>query len=318
MEQGGFSLAAGADDGRPGPRKRARGAWDAKPPSDEEAEPSQSSTSKAAKGKGSIIGKEHLIGKVNRVRHPEIRRLCAHFLKDDCMWGDQCRFSHSAEELRAGAPVTEGMTFNNLEASVASRSVPVPRKQLKFLMTEETRQALTDCSGISSVSWDAEDAKVTISGTYQQVDAAEQLLKRVISHCNWGANLAKVSGLLRLQPCKAAKVRLSPMHPALKEQTLNLHAGSSRFTVGSGSSTDIVLKGPLISRAHATLEFIPGKGALYVVDTSTNGTFLNGIRLPGKSSGKVVVWHSDELLFPEPNMNSVMEFGYLVNVELIS
>lgn len=313
------------------PRKRGRGAWDAEPEFDPEADPSaEAEEQPKAKTGGSQIrahqGKsakvvDELIGKVKPVKKPSMQRLCAHFLKDDCMWGDQCRFSHSVEELREGAPPTEGMNFNNLEASLATRSVAVPRQQLKFLMTEETRQVLTDASGISSVVWYPEAAKVSISGTAQQVEAAEHLLKRVVTHCSWGVNAAKVSGILRLQPCKAAKVTLSPMHPSLKAITINLNAVNNRFTVGSGSSNDVVLKGPvgLISRAHATLELTPSKGALYVVDTSTNGTFLNGIQLPAKSSGKVIVWHGDELLFPEPGMSqNNMEFGYMVNLELVA
>merc|ERR1712146_535840 len=105
----------------------------------------------------------------------------------------------------------------------------------------------TDAAGVSSMLWNPEAGKVTVYGTPQQVEAAEQLLKRVVTHCNWGVNEARVSALLRLRPCKAAKVRLSPMHPALKPMTFSLHPGNVRFTVGSGSSNDVVVQGPLIS-----------------------------------------------------------------------
>ena len=64
------------------------------------------------------------------------------------------------------------------------------------------------------------------------------------------------------------------------------------------------------------LELVPAKGLVYAIDMSTNGTFLNSKRLPTKDkSAKVVLWHGDELLFQDPNAS--MEFGYMVNLELV-
>lgn len=259
-----------------------------------------------------------LIGKVRAVNRPGERRLCSHFLGGDCLWGDRCRFSHDAGELRAGAPATTEMSFSNLESNLVSRVIKVPRPQLKFLMTEGSRQMLANASGLSEVTWEPEASKVTIAGTALQVESAEQLLKRVFTHCNWGVSEAKVQGLLSLRPCKAARVRLSPMAPQLKQTSINLNCSQTRFTMGSDASNDLTLKGPLISRAHLVLEFKPDKGALYVIDVSTNGAFLNGVKLPSKSSGRVVLWHGDELLFPEPNKEvNALEFGFMVNLELL-
>lgn len=258
-----------------------------------------------------------LIGVVRPVRNPSNRRICEHFLKNDCLWGDQCRFSHDPEELRAGTPATTEMDFSSTDAGRTERTLSIPRTQLKFIMNEGSRQLLTDATGISEITWDPTFAKVTIYGTPAQVDSGEQHLKRVITHCNWGASEAKVHGLLSLRPCKTARLRLSPMVPSLKPLTINLSAGNPTCSMGSDASNDVALKGPLISRSHATLEFSPEKGCMYVIDRSTNGTFLNGVRLPSKASGKVVLWHGDELLFPEPNKAvNVLEFGYMVNLEL--
>jgi len=51
-----------------------------------------------------------------------------------------------------------------------------------------------------------------------------------------------------------------------------------------------------------------------VLDLSTNGTFLNGIRLPGKQVGKVLLSHGDELLLKDP-AGGEQEFGYIVNLQ---
>eukprot|EP00434_Breviolum_minutum_P005869 symbB.v1.2.005175.t1/scaffold298.1/size236510/19 len=51
-----------------------------------------------------------------------------------------------------------------------------------------------------------------------------------------------------------------------------------------------------------------------VIDCSTNGTFLNGLRLPPKTTGKVLLSHGDELLLQDP-ANGDQEFGYVVNIQ---
>merc|ERR1719329_1520787 len=79
-------------------------------------------------------------GSVKPLSKPGKQRLCSHWMKDDCLWGDQCRFSHNPEELRAGMPVTEGMNFSNLEAGQVATSMSIPRNQLPHFMTESTRR----------------------------------------------------------------------------------------------------------------------------------------------------------------------------------
>merc|ERR1711957_201947 len=72
----------------------------------------------------------------------------------------------------------------------------------------------------------------------------------------------------------------------------------------------------LVSRAHVSIEYDPVKGLLYVCDCSTNGTFLNGVRLPSKIKGKVLLSHGDELLLKDPS-GPQSEFGYIVNLSFL-
>jgi len=98
---------------------------------------------------------------------------------------------------------------------------------------------------------------------------------------------------------------------------MNLSIGNSKLKIGTGDGNHLKVRGSLLSRAHAVLEFVPTRGVVYVIDTSTNGTFLNGKRLPEKASAKVVLWHGDELLLQDPAAPGQSgEFGYMVNLEI--
>merc|ERR1712048_1199550 len=77
---------------------------------------------------------------------------------------------------------------------------------------------------------------------------------------------------------------------------------------------DVVIQDPIISRQHCVIELDAERGAVYVLDCSTNGTFLNGRRLPSKSSGKVLLSHGDELLLKDPSAGEP-EFGFIVNIQ---
>merc|ERR1711948_51867 len=96
------------------------------------------------------------------------------------------------------------------------------------------------------------------------------------------------------------------------EKTLNL--SSPIVSIGKEKTNDLVINDPIISRVHVVLELDPDRGAVYAIDCSTNGTFLNGVRLPSKTVGKVLIQHGDELLFKDPATGE-QEFGYIVNIQ---
>merc|ERR1712217_172315 len=83
--------------------------------------------------------------------------------------------------------------------------------------------------------------------------------------------------------------------------------------IGTEKSCDAAIQDPIISRKHTILELDEERGAVYVLDCSTNGTFLNGVRLPSKTVGKVLLSHGDELLLKDPSTGE-QEFGYIVNL----
>lgn len=184
-------------------------------------------------------------------------------------------------------------------------------------MTDASKRRLMEASGAADVKWEPAKGEASVTGTAAQVEKAGHILQRVATHCMWGASESKIQGLLRPQEnCSSARCRLSPMVPSLKECSTRLSAGTPQLTIGSDPSNNLRVTGPLVSRMHAVLEFLPEKGSVYIIDVSTNGTFLNGRRLPPKGSGKVVLWHGDELLLQDPSTGG-SEFGYMVNIEIV-
>eukprot|EP00929_Paragymnodinium_shiwhaense_P088844 TRINITY_DN49149_c0_g1_i1.p1 TRINITY_DN49149_c0_g1~~TRINITY_DN49149_c0_g1_i1.p1 ORF type:complete len:503 (+),score=81.72 TRINITY_DN49149_c0_g1_i1:72-1511(+) len=245
-----------------------------------------------------------------------------------CHRGEECWFAHTKEELEKGiqirhaaqkslTPATQRMDFSVPSAAQNEKAVTIPPEQIRCLMTDATRELVMQLTGISEVRWEKQRRKAILMGSAAQVEKAASMLQRVSTHCLWGISEPKVRGLLRPpQDATSVRLRLSPMMPTLKEANIQLNIGKPVLTIGTDASCGLRLKGPSLSRNHAQLEFQPEKGAVYIADTSTNGTFLNGKRLPAKGSAKVVLWHGDELLFQDPQLGGG-EFGYVVNLEML-
>jgi len=198
------------------------------------------------------------------------------------------------------------------------RKLAIPEAQIPYVMTVATKQAISEATG-AEIQW--EPPCTRIIGTGVQAAKAEKMLLRVTKHCLWGASGEKVAALLR--PFReggekneaSIRLRLTPMSN-LKAFELALTGAKRTVKVGKGAENDIVVPDALVSRKHCVLSFERHSGSLYVYDHSTNGTFLNGKRLPGKKSGKVILMHGDELLLKNPEHGDG-EFGYIVNVQQV-
>merc|ERR1712039_462468 len=103
---------------------------------------------------------------------------------------------------------------------------------------------------------------------------------------------------------------MNTLRPAQK--TLNI--STPFLSIGKDKGNDVSIQDPLVSRTHCVLELDTDRGSVYAIDCSTNGTFLNGIRMPNKNVGKVLISHGDELLFKDPATGD-QEFGYIVNLQ---
>eukprot|EP00929_Paragymnodinium_shiwhaense_P095871 TRINITY_DN5718_c0_g1_i5.p1 TRINITY_DN5718_c0_g1~~TRINITY_DN5718_c0_g1_i5.p1 ORF type:complete len:355 (+),score=84.24 TRINITY_DN5718_c0_g1_i5:124-1188(+) len=208
---------------------------------------------------------------------------------------------------------TTAMDFSKLTTNqLAQSTVIVQKKLVDSLMTSEHRRLLTEETGCN-VEWKPDEASVALSGSAEQVKKAQRLLARVMMHCRWGYGEAKVRRLLRPRRCSSVLCRLSPMN-TLRPIEKNLSVKDPMLTIGKDKNCDATIADQLISRQHVAIELDEERGAVYVLDCSTNGTFLNGIRLPGKQVGKVLLSHGDELLLKDPS-HGEQEFGYIVNLQ---
>lgn len=178
-------------------------------------------------------------------------------------------------------------------------------------MTPENRRLLTTESG-ATVDWDPDTGEAELGGNPEQVNRAKRLLTRVLTHCHWGCHDAKVKRLLQPYSVDTVLCRLSPTNMLRPAEKL-MSAANPTLSVGKGGTNDVVIEDALVSRQHCILELDGERGAVYILDLSTNGTFLNGIRLPSKGQGKVLLSHGDEILLKDP-ATGVTEFGYIVNL----
>jgi len=206
---------------------------------------------------------------------------------------------------------TTPMDFSRIVQNQPTREMPVPKNLVEHLMTSEHRALLIEESG-ADAEWAPDEHVVKLRGSTDQVKRAMRLLQRVVMHCHWGRSEAKVSRLLKPKIVESAIVRLSPMN-TLRPFEKTLSNANTVLCIGKDKTNDLVLQDPIISRQHCVLELDMERGAIYAIDCSTNGTFLNDVRLPAKTVGKVLVSHGDELLFRDPASGD-REFGYVVTL----
>jgi len=205
---------------------------------------------------------------------------------------------------------TTPMDFSRLTGNTPSKNVPIPKELCQYLMTPEHRQILTEESG-AEVEWSPEEHQVQLRGSAEQLKKAQRLLARVTTHCHWGRNEAKVKRILQPRVVESVVVRLSPMN-TLRPAEKVLSPGQT-LSIGKDKANDTVIPDAIVSRQHCVLELDSERGSVYILDCSTNGTYLNGRRLPGKSAGKVLLSHGDELLLKDPSSGD-QEYGYIVNL----
>jgi len=206
---------------------------------------------------------------------------------------------------------TTPMDFQRLSAvhNQPTREVPVPKDLCPHLMTAEHRILLMEEGG-AEVEWEPQKRVVKLRGSQEQVKRATRLLQRVMMHCHWGKSEAKVGRLIRPNIVESVIVRLSPMN-TLRPVEKTLSCANTVLTIGKEKGNDLMISDNVISRQHCVLELDIERGAVYAINCSTNGTFLNDVRLPAKTIGKVLISHGDELLFKDPATGD-REFGYVV------
>lgn len=198
-----------------------------------------------------------------------------------------------------------------------TQEIPIPEHIALHLMTEENREFIVSESN-ADVQFDGlRCVAVVKAAKYDQeaMQIATKLINRVIGHCKWGANKDKISRILNPRKLESVSVRLSPMSERLPTFERVLKIAGPQITIGKEKEcNDCCVRDALVSRRHCTLELDIERGAIYAIDLSTNGTFLNGTKLPAKGGGKVLLSHGDELVLKTPDQDPSREFGWIVSI----
>lgn len=242
--------------------------------------------------------------------------------------------SDVATDLQRMRMAVEAATGKTMEPRLKLDQREEEREQ-KLSMAEDLRDALLDPSNMKQLLTrtsllsvtQAEDGKIILRApSKQSMKDAMSVLARVAHHCAWGCNMTKVGLLLREKPEKAIHtvvIRLAATSSRMQTQEGRVNPRSDKLRIGTDARQCQVVVEAIagISRKHATISFEQDKGACYIQDMSTNGTRLNGKRLPRPPykhpmDARVRIFHGDELvlsLTPEGE-----ELGYVINLHELS
>eukprot|EP00930_Biecheleria_cincta_P103949 TRINITY_DN9605_c0_g2_i1.p1 TRINITY_DN9605_c0_g2~~TRINITY_DN9605_c0_g2_i1.p1 ORF type:complete len:325 (-),score=79.31 TRINITY_DN9605_c0_g2_i1:71-1024(-) len=109
---------------------------------------------------------------------------------------------------------------------------------------------------------------------------------------------------------KAIALRLEPLKPGLPEFERVLGENRQSVVIGSNrSKVDVNVADDVVSKKHVSLNLIGIKGelALCIIDHSTNGSYVNGTRLPGRDK-RFRIRSGDKLTLKAPDLDE--DFGW--------
>lgn len=118
------------------------------------------------------------------------------------------------------------------------------------------------------------------------------------------------AGLKNEAKGKAIALRLEPLKPGLPEFERVLGENRQSILIGSNrSKVDVNVADDVVSKKHVSLSLIGIKGelALCITDHSTNGSYINGTRLPGREK-KFRIRSGDKLTLKAPGLDE--DFGW--------
>lgn len=199
----------------------------------------------------------------------------------------------------------------------------MPSRLRDSLLHPSNESRLLARTGLAQAVTNQEGLVVLRAHSAQGLSKAISQLKRIAYHCQWGCNQAKVAALLADKPARPTStmlVRLAATSSRLRSHEARLTQRSAKLRLGTQAGPgSLCIDGvPGLSRKHCTITLEPEKAACYVQDLSTNGTFLNGKRLPrppyrNPQDARVRLFHGDELFF-KLRSEEGEELGYLCNI----
>jgi len=206
-------------------------------------------------------------------------------------------------------------------------TLKMPTRLTECLMDPTNHAQLLARTGLLSATLNQEKHLVLRAPSEGRLKKTLGQLRRIAWACQWGCSTIKVAALLAEKPAKPLNsivLRLAATSSRLSSHDAKLSAKLRKLRMGTEAGPGMLVLEAItgLSRKHCTITFEPDKGACYVQDVSTNGTYLNGKRLPRppykhSSDARVRLFHGDELLF-KLRSEDAEELGYVINLVELS
>lgn len=235
---------------------------------------------------------------------------------------DVVKLKKVLEANRIPAPVAKSLREEGKETVLR-----MPPRLHESLLHPDNEPRLIALTGLASCSLNEDGLVVLRAHSRRGLAKALGQLRRIAFHCQWGCSKAKVGALLTGRPARplnAMLVRLAATSSRLQSHEARLTHKAPKLRIGTqtGACQFLVEGIPGLSRKHCTITFEPDKGACYLQDLSTNGTYLNGKRLPrppykNPQDARVRLFHGDELFF-RLKSEETEELGFVVNLMPLS
>lgn len=231
---------------------------------------------------------------------------------------DVKRLRQSLEAVKPAGK--EGKDEKDAERETVLRMQP---RLHESLLHSDNMPKLLQRTGLEKATLNEDGLVVLRAHSRKGLMKALSQLRRIAYHCQWGCTKAKVAALLAEKPTRASNsmvVRLAATSSRLQSHEARLTHKVRKLRVGTqAGACQLAIEGiPGLSRKHCTITFEPEKASCYVQDLSTNGTYLNGKRLPRPpykniQDARVRLFHGDELFF-RLRSEEAEELGYVVNI----
>lgn len=211
---------------------------------------------------------------------------------------------HAGEyERRVKAGLLDASNGSSAETKTGG---PTPRA-LDVYGSEEAVGNVAPAAKDVSGSSPSESDGAAASEAVEEVGRKAKLGKR--HSAVYGLEVSHGAGQVK----KAIALRLEPLKPGLPEFERVLGEDRQSITIGQlRGVADVVIRDEAVSKKHCVLSLIGinGELGLSIIDHSTNGTFVNGKRLPVKQK-RYRVRSGDKLFVKHPELDG--EFGWTLD-----
>ncbi|CAJ1449395.1 unnamed protein product, partial [Effrenium voratum] len=197
----------------------------------------------------------------------------------------------------------EGEAQSDKEKSAPPEKPALPKEEPVLLASAKAQEPSTA---------DAKVAKEAANGSFPP-KVREKKASRSVEQLPPASVYGFDGGLKEESRGKAIALRLEPLKEGLPEYEKVLGEQKQAVSIGTNrGKVDVAVRDEAVSKKHLSLSLVGIKGelALCVLDHSTNGSFLNGNRLPDKNK-RYRIRSGDKLTLKSPDIEP--DYGWKVD-----